>query len=187
MRRIIESRLTIYRKASDSAANCNVDISFEALLVTIDRPWLHGELFADMELNVGAGVALSPGPHELKKAIERKDDKALQQYGYFPSYPTAFIIASNVELEFRGDTTHLEDAVESSSFDANLKVGYGPFSLSASHKQDKSSSKTKMETTAVGTRIRLEAPSIIGWVTTLVPELPRNKDKMKAALIGLLF
>jgi hypothetical protein len=184
---VIRNRLTHTSKASDSAANCNVDISFEALLVTIDRPWLHGELFADMELNVAPSVALSPGPDELKKAIDRKDHKALQQFAYFPSYPTAFIIASNVELEFRGDTTHLEDAVESSSFDANLKVGYGPFSLSASHKQEKSSSKTKMETTAVGTKIKLEAPSIIGWVTTLLPALPRNKDMMKAALVGPLF
>ncbi|EXL65667.1 hypothetical protein FOPG_18115 [Fusarium oxysporum f. sp. conglutinans race 2 54008] len=163
-------------KASESAASCNVDISFDAMLVTINRAWLHGELFADPELNVAPDVALSPGPSELHRFINNKEQKPLEKFSYFPSYPTSFVIASNVELEFRGDTTHLEQAVESSHFDANLKVGYGPFSLSASHSQDKSSSKTKMETTATGTRIKIEAPSIIGWVTTMLPKLPREKE-----------
>ncbi|UPK92186.1 hypothetical protein LCI18_003121 [Fusarium solani-melongenae] len=164
-------------KASQAAASCDVDISFEALLVTINRSWLHGELFADSELNVGPDVALSPGPHDLHTYINNKDSKGLEKYSYFPSYPTAFIIASNVELEFRGDTTNLEEAIDSSSFDANLKVGYGPFSLGASHKQDSASAKTKMETTATGTRISLEAPAIIGWVSTMLPPLPRSKGK----------
>ncbi|KAJ4258562.1 hypothetical protein NW757_003130 [Fusarium falciforme] len=164
-------------KASQAAANCDVDISFEALLVTINRSWLHGELFADSELNVGPDVALSPGPHDLHTYINNKDSKSLERYSYFPSYPTAFIVASNVELEFRGDTTNLEEAIDSSSFDANLKVGYGPFSLGASHKQDSASAKTKMETTATGTRISLEAPAIIGWVSTMLPPLPRSKGK----------
>jgi len=166
-----------HRDASESAANCDVEISFDALLVTIGRSWLHGELFADQELNVAPDVKLSPGWDELKAAIERKDSAQLGQYSYFPSYPTAFIVAANVQLEFRGDTTHLESAIESSSFDSNVKVGYGPFSLSASHKQDKSSAKTKMETTATGTRISLEAPAIIGWVTTMLPQLPRPRDR----------
>ncbi|KAI8716368.1 hypothetical protein NCS52_00930200 [Fusarium sp. LHS14.1] len=164
-------------KASQAAASCDVDISFEALLVSINRNWLHGELFAGSELNVGPDVALSPGPHDLHTYINNKDTKGLEKYSYFPSYPTAFIVASNVELEFRGDTTNLEEAIESSSFDANLKVGYGPFSLGASHKQDSSSAKTKMETTATGTRISLEAPAIIGWVSTMLPPLPRSKGK----------
>lgn len=162
-------------QASQSAANCNVDISFEALLVSIERAWLHGELFADSELNVGPDVALSPGPANLHDYIDKKDRNTLEKYSYFPSYPTAFIIASNIELEFRGDTTHMEEAMESSHFDANVKVGYGPFSLSASHSQDKTSAKTKMETTATGTRITLVAPAIIGWVSTLLPKLPRTR------------
>jgi hypothetical protein len=152
-----------------------VEIKFEALLVTIDRSWLHGELFSDPELNTSADVALSPGALALHQYIDQKDSTALSKYPYFPSYPTAFIVAANVELEFRGDTTAIEEAVESSHTDAQVKVGYGPFSLSASHSQDKSSAKTKMETTATGTRITLEAPAIVGWVSQLVPQLPREK------------
>ncbi|KAK6511799.1 hypothetical protein TWF481_000705 [Arthrobotrys musiformis] len=162
-------------KASNATSNCNVDIKFEALLVTIDRAWLHGELFTDPELNTSADVAISPGALDLHKLIDQKNEKALAKYPHFPSYPTSFIVASNVELEFRGDTTALEEAVESSHTDAQVKIGYGPFSLSGSHSQDKSSAKTKMETTATGTRITLEAPAIIGWVSQLVPQLPRPK------------
>ena len=161
------------RKASEATASCNVSVKFEALMVTIDRAWLHGELFSDPELNTRPDVALSPGALSLHKFIDQKDNKSLAQYPYFPSYPTAFIVASNIELEFSGDTSNLESAVESSHTDAQVKVGWGPFSLSASHSQDKTSSKTKMETTATGTRITLEAPAIIGWVSQLLPQLHR--------------
>ncbi|KAH6957309.1 hypothetical protein DER45DRAFT_488049 [Fusarium avenaceum] len=169
-------------KASQATSDCAVDIKFEALLVTIDRAWLHGELFSDPELNTGDDVKISPGALDLHKLIDQKNDKALANYPYFPSYPTAFIVASNVELEFRGDTSALEEAVESSHTNAQVKIGYGPFSLSGSHSQDRSSAKTKMETTATGTRITLEAPSIIGWVSQLVPQLPRPKGG--SSLIG---
>jgi hypothetical protein len=170
------------RKASEAASKCSVDISFEAILVTIDRAWLHGELFSDPELSTG--VEISPGAEALHKYIDRKDSEALSKYPYFPSYPTSFVVASNVELEFRGDTTGLEAAVESSHTDAQAKISYGPFSISASHSQDKSSTRTKMETTATGTRITLEAPAIIGWVSQLVPQLPRPKDDK--VLVGLM-
>ncbi|KAH6888179.1 hypothetical protein B0T10DRAFT_460817 [Thelonectria olida] len=101
-------------------------------------------------------VALSLGPSTPRDYINKKDQTLLKQYVYFLSYSTSFIMATKVELESRGDTTHLEEAIESSSFDANLKLGYGPFSLGASYKEDKSSARTKMETTATGTRITLE-------------------------------
>ncbi|KAL2283656.1 hypothetical protein FJTKL_09716 [Diaporthe vaccinii] len=110
--------------ASKATSNCAVDIKFEALLVTINRAWLHGELFSDPELNTGDDVKISPGAQDLHKLIDQKDDKALSDYPYFPSYPTVFIVASNIELEFRGDTTALEEAVESSHTDAQVKVGY---------------------------------------------------------------
>ena len=152
-----------------------MEVKFEALLVSIDHAWLHGELFSDPELNTSPDVALSPGAQSSKSYIDQKSSEALSKYPYFPSYPTSFIVAANLELEFRGDTTALEEAVDSSHTDAQVKVGYGPFSLSASHIQDKSSAKTKMETTATGRRITLEAPAIIGWVSQLVPPLPRPK------------
>lgn len=109
-------------QVSSAAANCNVNVSFEALLVTIDRGWLHGELIADQELNTSPEVALSPGPKDVHRYIDLQDQTAMDKYRYFPSYPTSSIVASNVELEFSGDTSKLEEAVESSSLDVQAKV-----------------------------------------------------------------
>ena len=54
-------------------ATCDVSVSFSALAVNINRPWLYGELFSDVDLEVPENVTLSPGPLSLKKMI--KDQK----------------------------------------------------------------------------------------------------------------
>lgn len=161
--------------AMSSMANLDVEISMDCMLVEINRPWLHAELFSDHELDATDGFPLSPGPEKLHEFV--RANKAIPaQYAEFPSYSTAFVVACNVELEFSGDTSSLESSLESSSTEANLSVGYGPFAISGSHKQSQSRSKTKAESTANGMRISLQAPQIIGWVQELLPELPKPKD-----------
>jgi len=34
-------------------AKCDVNLSFSALVVNIDRPWLYAELFNDFEIDIG--------------------------------------------------------------------------------------------------------------------------------------
>ncbi|KAJ5623003.1 hypothetical protein N7490_011608 [Penicillium lividum] len=161
--------------AMSSMANLDVEISMDCMLVEINRPWLHAELFSDHELDATDGFPISPGPEKLHESV--RANKAIPaQYAEFPSYSTAFVVACNVELEFSGDTSSLESSLESSSTEANLSVGYGPFAISGSHKQSKSSAKTKAESTANGMRISLQAPQIIGWVQELLPELPKPRD-----------
>lgn len=159
-------------KAMTQMSNLDVEISFDAMLVEVERPWMHAELFSDHELDCAEGFALSPGPEEIHNLVAQ--NKPLSpEYTEFCSYPTAFVVASNVELEFSGDTLSLESALESSSTEANVEVGYGPFSLSASHKSAKTKSKTRAESTATGMRISLQAPQIISWVSELLPKLPK--------------
>jgi hypothetical protein len=162
-------------KAMSSMSGLDVEISMDCMLVEIQRPWLHAELFSDHELDVAESYPLSPGPEKLHEYV-RANKPVPAKYAEFCSYPTAFVVASNVELEFSGNTSSLESALESSSTEANLSVGYGPFSVSGSHKQAKSKSKTKAESTATGMRISLQAPQIIAWVQELLPELPKPKD-----------
>jgi hypothetical protein len=147
-------------KAMSSMSGLDVEISMDCMLVEIERPWLHTELFSDHELGAADGFPLSPGPEKLHEYV-RENKPVNAKYAEFCSYPTAFVIATNVELEFSGNTTQLESTLESSSTEANLSVGYGPFSLSASHKQSKSKARTKAESTASGMRISLQAPQII--------------------------
>lgn len=161
-------------KAMSSMSSLDVEISLDCMLVEIERPWLHGELFNDHELDAAEGFPLSPGPESLHKTVAN-NEAVHASYAQFCSYPTAFVLASNVELEFTGDTSNLESALESSSTDANLSVGYGPFSVSGSHSQSKSKGSSKAETTATGMRISLQAPQIIAWVQELLPELPKPK------------
>lgn len=165
-------------KATTNMSSLDVEISFDAMLVEIERPWMHAELFSDHELDCAEGFHLSPGPEYLHRYVaQNKPVEA--EYTEFCSYPTAFVVASNVELEFSGNTSSLESALESSSTEANVEVGYGPFSLSASHKSSKSKSKTKAESTATGMRISLQAPQIISWVSELLPQLPKAPKSSK--------
>lgn len=164
-------------------SNLDVEITMECILVEIERPWLHAELFSDPELDVADGFDLSPGPEKLQTDVE--NHRAVQdKYNQFCSYPSAFIVASNVELDFTGDTSHLESKLEASRTEVNLKIGYGPFSIGGSHSQSKNSAKTPAEATATGMRISMQAPQIIAWVSELLPELPRRMTSNK--MTGLL-
>lgn len=42
---------------------------------------------------------MSPGPAALKQALKDRSASALQEYGQFPAYPTAFIVAADTEIE----------------------------------------------------------------------------------------
>ena len=169
--------------ASSDISNLDVEISMDCMLVEIERPWLHAELFADYELDAAPGFRISPGPLALKRAAA--ENKAVEtDYTQFCSYPNAFVIACNVELAFNGDTSHLESSLEASSTQANVSVGWGPFSISSSHKSSKSSSRTKAESTANGMHISLQAPQIIAWVSELLPALPKPEGG-NLALFGL--
>ncbi|KAK0706084.1 hypothetical protein B0T26DRAFT_755616 [Lasiosphaeria miniovina] len=168
-------------KAMQSMANLDVEMTMDCMVVEIERPWLHAELFADAELDSGR-FDISPGEARLKQMYENEEVPA-GYYQQFSSYPTAFVVAADVELSFSGDTSALESAVSASSTSANVSVGYGPFAVSASRSQSKSNSKTKMQSTATGCKISIQAPQIVGWVQTLLPQLPRPRDG--ASMVGM--
>lgn len=68
--------------------------------------------YSDQELNTSPDFALYPRPQDMHRHINLKNESALDKYRYFPSYPTSFIVAFNVEIEFSSETTKLEEAVE---------------------------------------------------------------------------
>lgn len=45
--------LTACSKAMDSMSSLDVEITMDCLVVEIERPWLHAELFTDAELDSG--------------------------------------------------------------------------------------------------------------------------------------
>jgi hypothetical protein len=85
-----------YSKAMSSMANLDVEISMSCMLVEIERPWLHADLFTDAEIDSGR-FDISPGEQRLKDMYE-KDQTVMGEYQQFSSYPTAFVVAADVEL-----------------------------------------------------------------------------------------
>jgi hypothetical protein len=113
-------------------AKCDVAISFDAMVVNINRPWLYGELFGDYELNVADGIKLSPGPEQLQQWLTdvKNNAKVLGEWTQFPSYPTSFVVAANTIIEFTGSTSHIEQHFSFHSNSGSISVGFGPFSMS---------------------------------------------------------
>lgn len=140
-----------------SIANLDVEIRVDCMIVEVERPWTHAERFSHHDADV---FLISPGSERLYETVSgiRAMDA---EYAEFCSSRSAFVIATNVQLEFSGYTTHMENVFSSSSTEANVPVGYGPFSLSASHEQSKSKSKTRYGSTAAGMRISLQTLQLI--------------------------
>ena len=160
-------------------SSVDVSVSFSALLVNIRRSWLYAELFNDFELDTAEDALLSPGAEELQKLIVKQGDdasvlKTLAQYNTFPAFPTSFIIAADVVLEFTGNTSAIERHFHSQTNTASVKFGWGPFSVKGGFTQSSSREDFHMETTATGVKISFAAPQIIAWVSQILPALPRK-------------
>jgi hypothetical protein len=157
---------------SDMAA-CDVSVSFSALVVNINRPWLFGELFSDIDLELADGVKLSPGPLALQKMIDAQKVDDIAMYSQFPAYPTSFIVAADTTIEFTGSTKHIEQQFDSHSNSGSVSVGYGPFSVSGSFHESASSQSMQVQSTATGCKLSFGAPQVIGWISQILPTLPR--------------
>jgi hypothetical protein len=176
-------------EAENSMMSNSCKISFECMRVDIARSWMRPELFYDADLTVGPDEFISPGFGRMRELMEgdvpgatpETIEKELQRYSTFPLYPTAFLMAANVVLEFTGETTAIQTHFQTSSYSASAQVSYGPFGwggkASSSVGGSNTSTDAACEATAEGCRITIKSPQIIGWVSQMVPALPRLKDQ----------
>ena len=96
------------KKIESAMSSCAVSGSFSAMVVNIKRPWLYSDLFSDFDIDISDATKLSPGSKQIKDWVEGGDtgsgaDKRTD-YGKFPAYPTAFIVAADTVLEVRGSS-----------------------------------------------------------------------------------
>ncbi|KAG6834904.1 hypothetical protein H0H93_006541 [Arthromyces matolae] len=160
-------------------------ITFECMRVDISRNWLRSELFYDADLTTGPDEFISPGFGRLRDLMEGQEpgadpeaiERELDRYSTFPMYPTAFLLAANVVLELTGETTDVQTNFQESSKSGGGSFGYGPFRISASYSQSDSSASAQCDATADGCRITIKSPQIIGWVSQMVPALPRLRNQ----------
>jgi hypothetical protein len=103
----------------------------------------------------------------------------------------AFLLAANVILEVEGDTADIQSHFATSTTSGSGSVGWGPFSVSSSYSHTDTQASSSCETTAGGCRcvddyhrylvvanflwfrITIKSPQIIGWISEIVPALPR--------------
>ncbi|KAF5625200.1 hypothetical protein F25303_11408 [Fusarium sp. NRRL 25303] len=164
-----------HKSMQSDMAGCDVSISFSALVVNINRPWLFGELFSDVDIEVAKGVKLSPGPILLQKMIKEQNAADIATWSQFPAYPTSFIVAADTTIEFTGATKHIEEHFDSHSNSGGASVGYGPWSVSSTFHESASEQSMQVHSTSTGCKISFGAPQIIGWVSQIVPALPRDE------------
>ncbi|CUA67527.1 Helicase with zinc finger domain 2 [Rhizoctonia solani] len=177
--------------AMEDLTKSSVKVSFECMRVNITRSWLRPELFYDMDLVPGPGVKISPGFGRLNKLInntakgsQAEIEKEMDEYSTFSYYPTAFIVACNVVLEISGSTLNLQTYMHSSETSVSASIGYGPFSINGSYNNSSSGAGSSCTTTASGCCIEIKSPQIIGWVSEMVPALPRLSKSQIAAEIA---
>ena len=128
-----------------------------------------------------------------------KREQELAKYDLFPMYPTgqfplvsphffgnpqppliscsprspAFLLAANVVLEIEGDTSDIQSHFHTSTTSGSASVGWGPFSVTSSFSHTDTQANSTCEATATGCKITIKSPQIIGWISQIVPALPR--------------
>jgi len=174
--------------AASQMAKSRIKASFDCMRVDITRSWLRGELFYDDDLRAAAGNFISPGPMtlaslmdseayvvdpEIAKLDQLSREQELAKYDLFPMYPTAFLLAANVVLEIDGDTSDIQTHFHTSTTSGSASVGWGPFSVSSSFSHTDTQADSTCEATTTGCKITIRSPQIIGWVSEMVPAMPR--------------
>ena len=80
-------------------ADLDVEISLGYMIVELEGPWLHAELFLGHDLDASEGFPLSPGPERPYKIVS--DDCVVDaEYAEFCSSPAALVVATRVQLNF---------------------------------------------------------------------------------------
>jgi len=177
--------------AAKQMAKSKTKASFDCMRVDITRSWLRAELFFDDDLRVAAGNSISPGAvtlaglmdpdsYTVSDAVAKLNrETELARYDLFPMYPTAFLLAANVVLEIEGETADIQSHFHTSTTSGSAHVGWGPFAVSSSFSHTDTQASSSCEATATGCKITIKSPQIIGWVSEIVPALPRLPKVVK--------
>ena len=135
----------------------------------------------DFHLQQRDSIKVSPGPLIEKTFSELSYD----QYMLF-QYPTAFLLAKDVTMEFSGLDAKTKQSALSTSFGLSSKGNFGPFSfgsgpvkLGLSPSMSTSSNNMRASATADGLKIELPGAQIIGYYCDVVPKFPNPISELQ--------
>ena len=87
-------------------------------------------------------------------------------------YPTAFLLAKDVSMEFSGLDAQTKQTALTTSFGVAAKGGYGPFSFGGSSATSTSNSNMRASCTADGLKVEIPGAQLIGYYCDVVPKFP---------------
>jgi hypothetical protein len=166
-----------------SITESEITVKGRVLRVTVQRPWFKPELFKNKRFTiVNSQFQVSPGPSSEKEFIS----KASQKIYRLPQYVTGFLLARDVEMEFRGLNQQTTQSIirssyqsYSSSSSSSYSGGWGPFSFASSSDYSSSFSSSRRysasfqaSATTSGLKIRIPGSQVIGYYTQVVPKFP---------------
>lgn len=137
----------------------NLEISAKLTTVQIMRPWFNPLIFT-ME-NWYTNAARKNG---ISNGNISSNVKGLQ----LPLVPTAFVLASDVEI--KAEFSKKDEEIIRQAVDAKANVGWGPFSIGGSYSY--SHSEDKLKTDYSGGKITIPGIQIIAWINTIIPPSP---------------
>lgn len=145
----------------------SIDIGMSIAKVVIEREWFNPGLFILTEDMYNTSNKYVSPPNNYGKFDDSRFDEMSQCI--FPCFPTAFVIAKNVTIQFTS-TKEMSNSF-AQSIEDHASRGGGFFIFSGSESTSSSSSKTASSVTSSGKakRIRFKNPQIIGYYLEATP------------------
>ena len=91
-------------------------------------------------------------------------------------YPTAFLLAKDITMDFIGLSDETKHTALASSFGASLLGSYGPISFGDPIPASGSHSHMQASPTANGLKVYIPGAQIIGYYCDVVPKFPNTID-----------
>lgn len=110
---------------------------------------------------------VSPGPM-LEEDFNNLNHSQYLLY----QYPTAFLLAKDVTMEFSGLDANVKQQALSTSFGSSARGGWGPFGFKAGASGSTSSNNLRASSTADGLKIEIPGAQLIGYYCDVVPKFP---------------
>ena len=120
---------------------------------------------------------MSPGPLDTEEQFVTEVNKNVKA-GYYriPQYITGLLLCRNLDMEISGLDQQSSRSVVSTSMNAALNVGYGPFSLSSDFSRSSQRASFQASSTATGLQIKVPGTQVIGYYTEIVPKFPATGE-----------
>jgi hypothetical protein len=143
-----------------SCDTTGLNVSAELLQVPLTRAWIRPEVFWSRGWNWSKQAGFGP-----------VSDGKTPPGGLMPLYPTAIILAKNLNVTL--DMSNQKNSSAWSSISTQASFGWGPFSISGNYSKSDSSSQSNF--TKTGSGISVPGPQIIAFVCEMIPKSP-NPD-----------